>query len=150
MKLILNGKMRTVKNAKTNKWWVSATDFIASIRNADYDTARNYWKQYKHGLKKQNSPLVNYTYQLKMPAKDGRMRYTDVIDFAAMIAILRRMSKTAENMVCLPCFKKWEALLIDISHIYKNFQKIYMARTHIKEFVITNSAICSKHCNIPA
>ena len=138
MQLILNGKMRAVKNAKTNKWWVSATDFIASLRNTDYNTARNYWKQYKHGLKKQNSPLVNYTYQLKMPAKDGRMRYTDVIDFAAMIAILHRMSKTAENTVCLPCFKTWESLLIDLGHVYKKFQKIYMARTYTKEFVMSD------------
>ena len=138
MQLILNGKMRALKNKSTNKWWVSATDFIASLRNADYDTARNYWKQYKRGLKKQNSPLINYTYQLKMPAKDGRMRYTDVIDFAAMIAILNRMSKVAENMVYLPCFKKWEALLINISHIYKNSSKVYMARTHTKEFVMIN------------
>ena len=149
MQLILNGKMRAVKNTKTNKWWVSATDFIASLRNADYNTARNYWKQYKHQLKKRGSPLVTYTYQLKMPAKDGRMRYTDVIDFATMIAILHRMSKTAENIVYLPCFKTWEALLIDIGHIYKNFQKIYMARTHTKEFVITNFNIISNRCNIP-
>ena len=56
------------------------------------------WKQYKYGLKKQNSPLVTYAYQLKVPAKDGRMRYTDVIDFAAMTAILHRMRKTSENI----------------------------------------------------
>ena len=141
MQLILNGKMRAVKNAKTNKWWVSATDFIASLRNADYDTARNYWKQYKHGMKKQNSSLFNYTYQLKMPAKDGRMRYTDVIDFAAMTAILHRMRKTPENIVYLPCFEKWESLLIDMSRIYKSFQKIYMARTYTKEFVMTNTQL---------
>ena len=139
MQLILNKKMRAVKNAKTNKWWVSATDFIASLRKVDYDTARNYWKQYKRGLKKQNSSLVQYTYQLKMPAKDGRMRYTDVIDFATMVAIIRRMSKAAENIVYLPCVKAWEALLIDMSHIYKNFTKVYMARIHTKEFAITNA-----------
>ena len=139
MQKILNGKMRAVKNAKTNKWWVSAIDFTAAVRNVDYHTARNYWKQYKHGLKKQNSPMFKYAYQLKMPAKDGRMRYTDVIDFAAMIAILHRMSKTAENIVYLPCFKKWESLLIDMSRIYKNFQKIYMARTYTKEFVMINT-----------
>ena len=141
MQLILNGKMRAVKNAKTNKWWVSATDFIASLRNTDYNTARNYWKQYKYGLKKQNSSLVNYTYQLKMPAKDGRMRYTDVIDFAAMIAILRRMSKTAENIVYLPHFETWESLLIDLGHIYKKFPKIYMARTYTKAFAMTNTQL---------
>jgi len=138
MKLILNGKMRAVKNAKTNKWWVSAIDFIASLRNVDYHTARNYWKQYKYGLRKKGCPL-GYTFQLKMPAKDGRMRYTDVIDFAAMTAILHRMSKAAENVVYLPCFVTWKSLLIDIGHIYKNFSKVYMARTHIKEFVMTNN-----------
>ena len=147
MQLILNQKMRAIKNAATNKWWVSATDFIAALRNTDYQTACNYWKQYKRQLKKQNSPLVTYTYQLKMPAKDGRMRYTDVIDFATMIAILYRMSKTAENIVYLPCFKKWEALLIDIGHIYKNFQKIYITRTYTKEFAITNATILSNQCN---
>jgi len=131
--------MRALKNKSTNKWWVSATDFIAALRNVDYDTARNYWKQYKHGLKKQNSSLVNYTYQLKMPAKDGRMRYTDVIDFAAVIVILNRMNKTAGNIIYLPCFKKLESLLTDISYIYKNFQKIFMARTYTKEFIMVNT-----------
>ena len=129
---MLNGKMRALKNS--NKWWVSAADFIAALRNTDYDTARNYWKQYKYRLRK-NRPGM-YTYQLKMPAKDGRMRYTDVIDFAAMVAIIHHMSKTNRNIIYLPCIKAWEALLVDMSYVYKNFQKVYMARTYIKEFEI--------------
>ena len=47
-KLFNNRKLRAAWEKDT--WWVSVIDVIAALRDTDYDTARNYWKQLKYRM----------------------------------------------------------------------------------------------------
>ena len=136
LKHLFDKKMRALKCAETKKWWISAVDFCALLKKADYDTARNYWKKYKHELLNKNQQLYTKICQLKMPAKDGKMRYTDVIDFETAIVMLKNMRKKPETYFFLNSERKIENFLTDISYAYKNLKNPFMRITTIKKFRI--------------
>jgi len=96
-KRLFNGKkLRAVYDNQRKIWLVSTVDVIAAITNSDYDTARNYWKQFKLRLKKRNHSLTRKTRQIKLLAKDGLYRYTDVIDYREIVKIIQALPyKTA-------------------------------------------------------
>ena len=84
-------KLRGAYDTNRKIWLVSAVDVIAAITNSNYDTARNYWKQFKLRLKKRNHSLVKKTRQLKFIAKDGLYRYTDVIDYKEIVKLIQAL-----------------------------------------------------------
>ena len=91
-------KLRAVYDGDKKIWLVSVIDVISAITNSPYDNARNYWKQLKLRLKNRNHSLTRKTRQLKMIAKDGLYRYTDVMDFREIIKLIQAMPyKTAEK-----------------------------------------------------
>jgi hypothetical protein len=47
---------------------------------ADFQSARNYWKVLKHRLLKDGNEAVTNCNQLKLQAGDGKLRMTDVSD----------------------------------------------------------------------
>jgi hypothetical protein len=81
MQNLSEGKqLRYILDAANNKWWFSVIDICALLCGSDYQKARNYWKWLKRKLCKEGSQLVSETIQMKMPALDGKSRYTDVMD----------------------------------------------------------------------
>ena len=101
-KLFRGKKVRAVWDNTNKRYWVSVVDICAVLHGSNYDTARNYWKQLKHRLIIKGSHLVKKMHQLKMAAKDGKMRYTDVMDYKKIIQLIQ----------CLPqervmAFKAW-------------------------------------------
>ena len=51
-KLINGKKIKALWDSKNKKWWVSAADTVAALRNCDYDTARNYLEAIQISLAK--------------------------------------------------------------------------------------------------
>ena len=101
-KLFKGKKVRAVWDHTNKKWWISVIDICAILCGSDYDRARNYWKQFKHRLLAKNSPLTKTVHQLKMTAKDGKLRLTDVMDYKKVMQLIQN----------LPCetagaFKAW-------------------------------------------
>lgn len=85
-----NGKkLRAVYNKDKKTWLVSVIDLISAITNADYDTSRNYWKQLKYRLKSTNHPITKKTRQIKLIAKDGLYRNTDVMDYKEIARLIQ-------------------------------------------------------------
>ena len=74
-----NFKIRRIYDEKSETWFFSVVDIIqALIQQPNYQTARKYWNKLKERLKTEGSQLVTNCHQLKMTAKDGKMRLTDV------------------------------------------------------------------------
>ena len=96
MTLFENKKIRCLRVANTNKYYFSVVDICAAIRDTDYNTARNYWKWLKNKLAKTNKPSasieqpVSVTNQLKLPAADGKLRYTDVMDVEGILKLIQQ------------------------------------------------------------
>lgn len=69
-----NIPVRAVWNEETSKWWFCAVDIAEALMGSKYP--RKYWDT----LKTRNPQLSSICRQLKLPARDGKMYLTDVID----------------------------------------------------------------------
>ena len=88
--------VRAVWNEETSKWWFCAVDIAEALTNTK--NPRVYWAQFK----RRNLELITICKQLKLPARDGKMYLTDVIDDSGVNMVLALIpSKKAE------VFLKW-------------------------------------------
>lgn len=71
------------------EWFYSVVDMVATLLDSEYDHARKYWKVLKQRLKAEGSRLVLEKYQLKLPAADGRMRLTDVVNTEQALRLIQ-------------------------------------------------------------
>ena len=90
-KLFNGKKLRAVYDKDKKIYLVSVVDVIAAITNSPHDTARNYWKQLKLRLKNRNHTLIRKTRQVKLLAKDGLYRFTDVMDYKEIIKLIQAL-----------------------------------------------------------
>jgi len=65
----------------------SVVDVIAVLTDAP--RPRNYWSDLKRRLKREGSELHEKIVQLKMPAEDGKMRETDVLDTKGILRLIQ-------------------------------------------------------------
>jgi DNA-damage-inducible protein D len=83
-------KIRRVYDEKLETWYFSVVDIVAALlQQADYQTARNYWKVLKSRLKKEGSQTVTDCNRLRMIAQDGKMRETDVASPKTLLRIIQ-------------------------------------------------------------
>lgn len=98
--------IRTAWDEENEEWYFSIVDVVGILtEQADYDTARNYWKVLKIRLKEEGNELVTTCNQLKMKSpKDGKKYNTDVANTEQLLRIIQSIpSKKAEP------FKLWLA-----------------------------------------
>ena len=104
IKVFEDKKIRTQWNADEEDWYFSVVDIVGVLTDKDYDNARKYWKVLKGRLKSEGSELVSFCYQLKLPAQDGKLRETDVLNTKGILRLIQSIpSKKAEP------FKMWLA-----------------------------------------
>jgi hypothetical protein len=104
IKLFENKKVRVKWDSDKEKWYFSIVDVIAVLTDNDFQGARNYWKVLKYRLKEEGNQTVTNCNQLKLPAKDGKLRLTDVADTEQLLRLIQSIpSKKAEP------FKMWLA-----------------------------------------
>lgn len=81
-----------------DEWHYSVTDIIAILTDSKDELA--YWRK----LKQREPQLVTICHGLRMPAKDGKMRYTDCVNTKNAFRLIQSIpSKKAEP------FKQWLA-----------------------------------------
>ena len=102
IKVFENKKVRTAWNEETEDWYFSVIDVIEILTESE--NPRDYWKVLKHRLAKEGSEVVTNCNQLKLPAVDGKMRLTDVLDTKGILRLVQSVpSPKAEP------FKMWLA-----------------------------------------
>jgi hypothetical protein len=105
VKLFEEKQVRAVWDETAEKWWFSIVDIVAVLTDQQDDlTARKYWNKLKQRLKEEGNETVTNCHQLKMLAKDGKLRVTDVADTEQVLRVVQSVpSKNAEP------FKRWLA-----------------------------------------
>ena len=99
-----NKKVRTVWDSNEEKYYISVVDIIEILTESE--NPRHYWNVLKGRLKEEGNETVTNCDQLKLPAKDGKLRLTDVVDIEGMFRLIESIpSKKAEPI------KQWLAHL---------------------------------------
>lgn len=102
IKIFEEKKVRTIWDAKQEKWYLSIIDVIEILTGSP--RPRKYWNALKTKLKDEGSELSHKLGQLKMAAEDGKMRMTDVADTEQLFRLIQSIpSPKAEP------FKLWLA-----------------------------------------
>ena len=103
-KLFNNKTIRTVWNKEEEKYYISVIDMVGAL--TDSKDGRKYWNKLKQRLREEGNETVTNCHQLKLKAKDGKYRMTDVVDIEGMFRIIESVpSKNAEHI------KNWLAHL---------------------------------------
>ena len=79
IKIFQEQKVRTVWDEEKEEWYFSIVDVCSVLTDQpDYDKARKYWNKLKQRLSEEGFEPVTNCHQLKLTAKDGKKRLTDV------------------------------------------------------------------------
>ena len=102
---LFEGKeIRSIWNSENEEYYFSVVDVIAVLTNANIP--RNYWSDLKRRLVEEGSELHEKIVQLKLRAKDGKYRETDVLNTKGILRLIESVpSPKAEP------FKLWLANL---------------------------------------
>ncbi|MFA5211063.1 MAG: Bro-N domain-containing protein [Patescibacteria group bacterium] len=103
--LFEDNPVRRVWDEKSEKWFFSVVDIISVLTEQnDFLKARKYWNKLKERLSIEGNQTVTNCHQLKLKARDGKMRETDVADIEQIFRLIQSIpSKKAEP------FKLWLA-----------------------------------------
>ncbi|MCI5763502.1 BRO family protein [Actinobacillus porcinus] len=102
IKLFEHKEVRSVWDEEQEKWYFSIIDVI-EILTESLDAAA-YWRKLKQRLKAEGNETVTNCHSLKMLAKDGKMRSSDVADVPQLLRLIQSIpSPKAEP------FKLWLA-----------------------------------------
>lgn len=102
IELFENKEIRTAWDNEKEEWYFAIVDVCEVL--SDTDNPRRYWSDLKRKLKAEGSELYEKIVQLKMTAKDGKSRMTDVADTEQLLRLIQSIpSKKAEP------FKLWLA-----------------------------------------
>ncbi|MDO5849739.1 MAG: Bro-N domain-containing protein [Methanobacteriaceae archaeon] len=102
IKLFQDKEIRAVWDSDIQDYYFSIVDVIGVLTESS--NPRKYWSVLKARLKSENCQVATNCSQLKLPAKDGKMRLTDVANTKQLLRIIQSVpSPNAEP------FKLWLA-----------------------------------------
>ena len=102
IKVFENKKIRTQWNEQEEDWYFSVVDVVDAL--TDSTNATVYWRKLKQRLKAEGNETVTNCHALKMTAKDGKSRLTDVVSTKDLLRLVQSIpSPKAEP------FKMWLA-----------------------------------------
>ena len=87
IKVFEDKKVRTVWDSDKEEWYFSIVDVIAILTESKNPTT--YWRVLKKRLMDEGNETVTNCNALKMPAPDGKMRYTDVADTEQLFRLIQ-------------------------------------------------------------
>ena len=102
IKLFNNKEIRSLWNKEEEEWYFSVIDVVGVL--SESKNPQNYWYVLKNRLKEESGQPLTFCKGLKLLAKDGKMRLTDVADTKGILRIIQSIpSRNAEP------FKLWLA-----------------------------------------
>ena len=107
-----------------DKWYFSVIDIVAILTESINPTA--YWRKLKQRRKEEVNETVTNCHALKMPALDGKMRFTDIVNTKEIFRIIQSIpSKKAEP------FKQW---LVQTRFRIQEIEDPELGQDRIKEY----------------
>ena len=102
IKIFEDKKIRAEWDADKEDWFFSVVDVIEALTDSVDPTA--YWRKLKQRLREEGNETVTNCHALKMTAKDGKLRLTDIVSTKDLLRLVQSIpSKKAEP------FKLWLA-----------------------------------------
>ena len=86
IKVFEDKKIRTEWDAEKEDWWFWVVDVVAILTDSFDPTA--YWRKLKQRLKEEGNETVTNCHGLKMIAKDGKQRLTDVVNTKDLLRLV--------------------------------------------------------------
>ena len=136
-KIFNNQEIRTIWDREDEKYYISVVDIVGIL--AESKDGRKYWNKLNQRLREEGNETVTNRHQLKLKAKDGKYRLTDVVDIEGMFRIIESVpSKNAEPI------KIWLAKLgseridevFDPSVAIQRSIDLYRAKGYDEEWII--------------
>ena len=94
-KIFNNETIRTVWDKDDEKYYISVVDIVGVL--SESANPQTYWRVMKKRLRDEGNETVTNCNALKLKAKDGKYRLTDVVDIEGMFRIIESIpSKNAE------------------------------------------------------
>ena len=94
-KMFNSETIRTIWNWEEQKYYISVVDIVGVL--SESENPQVYWRVIKKRLKDEGNETVTNCNALKLKAKDGKYRLTDVVDIEGMFRIIESIpSKNAE------------------------------------------------------
>lgn len=94
-KIFNNETIRTVWDKEEEKYYISVVDMVGVL--SESENPRKYWQKLNERLKKEGNETATICRQLKLKARDGKYRSTDVVDIEGMFRLIESIpSKNAE------------------------------------------------------
>lgn len=87
VKIFEQKQVRTHWDEEQGKWYISVIDVIEVL--TDSIDPQAYWRKLKQRLKEEGNETVTNLHGLKMQAKDGKMRLTDVADAEQIFRLIQ-------------------------------------------------------------
>lgn len=143
LNLFEGNEIRSVWDSEKEEYYFSVVDVISVLTNSDIP--RRYWTDLKRKLNEEGSQLYENIVQLKMKAKDGKQRMTDVLDTKGVLRLIESVpSPKAEP------FKLWLASLGDerINEVFDPEIAINRAVNYYRKKGYTDECIKSRLAGI--
>ena len=94
-KIFNNETIRTVWDKDNEKYYISVVDIVGVL--SESANPQTYWRVMEKRLRDEGNETVTNCNGLKLKAKDGKYRLTDVVDIEGMFRIIESIpSKNAE------------------------------------------------------
>ena len=74
-----NGTIRTIWDKETEKYYISIVDIVAVL--SESNNTQTYWRVMKKRLKDEGNETVTNCNALKLKARDGKYRLTDIGEY---------------------------------------------------------------------
>ena len=127
---IFNGRqIRMVWSESEGKWYFSVVDVIEAL--TDSLDASTYWRVLKNRLKKEGRETVTICNAFKLPAKDGKLRLSPVVDYLQLLSIMEFISspKVEDFKLWIHAYSSSDSPQINLANIQQYvYNKIVIVR----------------------
>ena len=117
-------EIRRIYSEEKEIWYFSLIDIIAVLtEQSDITKARKYWNKLSERLRNEWSEVVTNCHQLKMLAKDWKMRKTDVADIETILRLIQSVPSKKAEPIKMWLAKVWNERMQEITAPEKSINR---------------------------
>ena len=121
--LLNNQPIRTVWDEGEEKWWYSAVDLCAAIKNCDHKTASDYWHWLNKKWQTEAESPVSLICEINFKDNMGRKQFASALDLEGVLRLIQVFPGVEANPLRL-----WIAeVASENAHVVGQFVKLAIA-----------------------